>query len=279
MNNILFLTDFSEVAENAFIYALSLAYRANAELHILHIVPIIEPDDPAEENRIHPFAKLYNNNLEAEEWAEFKAEAAKLELIATQSKHLDVSVVFHFQKGYFLEEVQQFSNKLAIELIVMGSSGTKTIEKQFFGSHTTEILDLLNIPILAVPEGVNFNGVENFTLAVLLDKKEKQVLVHLHDTIKKLGLNFRCVHVAGSKQQVELKVKQWQEMTRLADTIVDIVYDGDVKRGLERYMKENRTDVLCILHRDLSPFKRIFKLNHSKIFLWEVQTALLLFKI
>lgn len=78
MKKILFLTDFSEVAKNAFLYALSLADNFNSELHILHITPIIEPKTDEERYRVHPLAQIFNDSLENDEWNEFKTEAKKI---------------------------------------------------------------------------------------------------------------------------------------------------------------------------------------------------------
>jgi hypothetical protein len=58
---------------------------------------------------------------------------------------------------------------------------------------------------------------------------------------------------------------------------VDIVVNTDVEKGLENYIQDNKTDILCIMHRNLSYFQRMFKLNYSNRLLQNSKTALLIY--
>ncbi|WP_291113669.1 universal stress protein [Flavobacterium sp. UBA6135] len=280
MKKILFLTDFSNVAKNAFIYALSLAEKMNAEVHILHIVPIVETKDPAELKNVHPLAKIFNDTLEDEEWGRFKAEARKLEKIAQDNNKLKIQVEFHFEKGIFLDTITDYIYEKAIDIVVMGTSGANTIDKKLFGSNTSKLINHIDIPFLAVPEKAVFVAMNKVTIAVMLNTNEHSIILQLLENSLKYNYRFNCVHVVESEKmaaQAENKKRIWLENIGNDNLIVDTVVDTDVEKGLENYIAHNGTDILCIIHRNLPYLQRLFKLNHSNRLLQNSKTALLIY--
>ncbi|QTY27206.1 universal stress protein [Flavobacterium sp. CS20] len=280
MEKILFLTDFSEVAENAFIYALSLAEKINAELHIAHIVPIIEVADPDELVNVHPFAQDYNETLEDDEWEKFKNEARKLEKIAQDNNKLNVPVEFHFQKGVLLDTVSDYIYENIINVVVMGTSGANTIDKKLFGSNTAKLISHINIPLLAIPEKAKFVAINTVTIAVMLKSNEHSIVQQLLENAQKYNFRLNCVHVVETDSEASIsehKKKMWLEDIGNNTLNVDIVVNTDVEKGLENYIQDNKTDILCIMHRNLSYFQRMFKLNYSNRLLQNSKTALLIY--
>lgn len=281
MKKILFLTDFSKVAENAFIYALSVAEKLNAEIHILHVTHIIEAKDEEEQNRVHPFATFYNEQLEADERSDFKAEAEKLEKIAEDNNKLGIPVEFHFEKGYFKEIVDDYIDELGIEVVVMGTSGANTVDKKMFGSNTEKLMNHLEIPLLAIPADIAFSEVRNFTLAVMLNDDEYKIVNRLSESLQTFGGNkLQCVYVAENateSEKAEAKIEQWKSNVNQTDISLKIVKNPDVIDGLNDFMNSNSTDVLCVIHRQKSFLQRLFTTNYSKHLLQYSKTALLIY--
>ncbi|RRQ45726.1 universal stress protein [Chryseobacterium sp. SC28] len=280
MKKILFLTDFSDIAEHAFIYALSLAEKINAELHILHIVPIIEAKDPDEMSNIHPLAKVFNDSLEDDEWEQFEIEAGKLEKIAKESNKLNVPVEFHFEKGIFLDTTSDYIAEKFIDVVVMGTAGANTIDKKLFGSHTAQLINLIDIPFLAVPERAVFVAMNTITVAVMLNANEYPIIQRLYQNSLKYNFNLNCVHVAESDKMAvaaKSKISKWLQEMGNDRLNVDIEVNIDVEKGLEKYVQRNDTNILCIIHRNLSYFQRMFRPNHSNRLLHDSKTALLIY--
>lgn len=82
MKHILSLTDFSQTAENAFVYKLSMAKSIAADVHIARIVNVIPPKDEKEAFTIHPVEEMINQRTEQIECGRFHREAALLGNIA-----------------------------------------------------------------------------------------------------------------------------------------------------------------------------------------------------
>lgn len=280
MKKILFLTDFSEVAENAFVYALSLAEKLNANVHILHVTHIIESDDPEEQSLIHPLAEFYNERVEEDDWFDFKTEAEKLELIAKNNAKLNVPVEFHFEKGYFQDVVMDYVTELEVDVVVMGTSGANTVDKKIFGSNTEKMINDLKVPLLAVPENATFKAVHNFTLAVLLKEDEYKIVNRLATSLDKSIDSLKCVYIANNEAEAknaESKEADWRKNFINPNIDLQIIINSDVLDGLKEAVQTNKTDVLCIIHRNLNFMQRLFKTNYSKRLLQHSSTALLIY--
>lgn len=281
MGKILFLTDFSEVAENAFIYALSVAEKINAEIHILHIAHIIEAKDADEQMRVHPIAAFYNEQLETDEWSGFKTEAQKLEKIAWNNHKMNVPVEFHFEKGYFQEVVDDYIEELDIDVVVMGTWGANTVDKKLFGSNTEKLINHLAIPLFAIPKHTVFSEVRNFTLAVTMNENEYKIVNRLAERLQKSGGDhLKCIYVAENQKEAlkaEAKKEMWKSNITSAEIPLDIIINSDVIEGLNDFMSSNSTDVLCVIHRHKSFLQRLLITNFTKHLLQYSKTALLIY--
>ncbi|WP_430613902.1 universal stress protein [Flavobacterium sp. JP2137] len=280
MKKILFLTDFSDLADQAYRYALSLAEKITAEIHILHVVPIIEATDLEEQQRIHPFAEFYKENLEAQQWQAFQDEVKRLEQIALANDQWDVPVYFHFEKGYFQEIALDYTSEKGINLVVMGTAGSKTLDAQLFGTHTSKLIDALQIPVLAIPQRAIYAAMRNFATAVLLTKNEIPLIAQLKKQLAPFQKPFTCVHIAATAKEAanaHNRATAWLEQLSDQDIQLHILNETDSICGLKKYVSEQHIDVLCLLHRNLSVVQRFFKTNYTKNLLQQSETALLIY--
>ena len=283
MKKIIFLTDFSVVAKNAFLYALSLADNFNSELHILHITPIIEPKTDEERYRVHPLAQMFNDSLENDEWNEFKTEAKKLEQLAHNNNKLHVPVEFHFENGYFQDVIESHIVEKSIDLIVMGTSGNNTIDKKLFGSHAVRLIDSgFDIPILAVPAKAVFTSTGAFAAAVMLVENECVIIRRIATKLSPSETPLKCVHIVDTEEKAmaaQQKKAHWLTNFEGLDVQVDIVIDTDIEDGLTKYVEDNYINILSIIHRQLPFMKRLFNINHSKRLLRLSETAMLIYNV
>ncbi len=143
---ILFPTDFSELAERALSYALSIAGRFGATLYILHVV-----------DRSVEAAGMYVPHMSFEELEkeEESAEAKALRKIACrcsmQDKTLKVEPIL--ATGTPHEEILRVAREKEVDMIVMGTSGTGGVGRMVFGSTADKLIRSAHLPVLAIPPG------------------------------------------------------------------------------------------------------------------------------
>ena len=95
MKKILFPTDFSSTAENAYLYALKLAQQMNAELVTLHVYEL--PDI----SRVHlpnTIKEIYDS-IEWEEFENYKDAVPRLRQLAQENGFEDISAQHVLTEG------------------------------------------------------------------------------------------------------------------------------------------------------------------------------------
>lgn len=283
MEKILFLTDFSQLARNAYSYALNLAENFGAELHILHIAPISHAATREEQERVHPVAQALIDRDERSSWAKFQAEAQELEKIAKNFGQQKSSLIFHFEEGDFIDVLGEFSDQVQPGLLVVGTAGNNNLDKKIFGSHAEQISENLRIPLLAVPAEARYASVRNFGMGVMLDQLEVPTVRQVAKRV--LGQNtkkLQCVHIAKNEREagrLSAKMNDWVQSVG-ADLIeAEIRVDPEVEHGLAKYATENQIDVLCILHRSHSYLDRLFRGTYSNRLVERSRTALMIFNL
>ena len=148
IRRILFPTDFSEPAAEAQNYALTLADRLGAELHLLHVVVppgVAFPD--ADTSWTMPAAGAKGLVKDAEQQLS--------DLIGTwaEARRVISSVV----TGFAVDEIVHYAEKHQIDLIVVGTHGLTGITHLLLGSVAEKLVRCAPCPVLTVhPTGHQF---------------------------------------------------------------------------------------------------------------------------
>ncbi len=139
--NILITTDFSDLSGETFTYALSVAKKYGAKLHILHVV----------DTAAHA-AGFYLPHLSFDKIGEDMTKAAEKMLSKHYIKELhgfddyDSTVL----TGAPHEEIIKYASTHEVDLVVMGCFGRTGLDRIVFGSTTERVMRALNCPVLAV---------------------------------------------------------------------------------------------------------------------------------
>jgi len=147
MKKILFPTDFSEVATNAFVHALHLADVVEGELVLLHTfqLPIVDsqftPDN---------YYMIYES-MQLAEFDAFKEEIPKLRAIAEKEGLPNVKITHRLMDGDLVTTIQNAIKEENINFVVMGTAGATGWETFFVGTNTGAVLSAVSVPVLSVP--------------------------------------------------------------------------------------------------------------------------------
>ena len=143
MTKILFPTDFSDTANNAFLYALNLAKVLNAEIRLISVQSSVK------------------NYLDVTE-DDFESYINQLKDVAIKNGLEDINIESSLVVGDLLMMILDIVNKQDIKYIVMGTNGQNSLGKKFFGSNTLNVLNNATVPVLIVPHKVKFKKERNF---------------------------------------------------------------------------------------------------------------------
>ena len=140
VQRILFPTDFSEPAREAQQYAIAIAERWGAELHLLHVIdPIAAIPDTSS-----PYAAGREQQFQFD--AGEKQLARELDSNWSKQNSSKLATVV----GSIVEEILKYSTDNKIDLIVVGTHGRTGLTRMLIGSVAEKIVRLSKCPVLTV---------------------------------------------------------------------------------------------------------------------------------
>ncbi|MBN2041754.1 MAG: universal stress protein [Spirochaetes bacterium] len=151
IGKILYATDLSKNSAQAFLYAMDLAEKYSAQIHILHIV---EPMPSG----VKPYLELQYPDFDFRN--EVKKIAAELnsklnsfcESVISGDPECTLKVEsIDVHEGYPASEIIEKAKKIKCDLIVLGTHGKGIIKQTLLGSVAERVLHRTNIPLLVVP--------------------------------------------------------------------------------------------------------------------------------
>lgn len=247
MKNILIPTDFSENARKALDFGLALAQQFNATIHILH----------AYHTTSHA-GHLSNINRVVKEDREQELETflAKVKEDST----FDIAIQGRCRKGYAVELIEQEAEKVAADLIIMGTLGASSIEKKLLGSVTSNVIKNSKTPVLAVPKNVEYENLENIILAVdALTMSNVTTLDMLVYMAQKSDLVINMVHVANQQtdSNIDPRVENYLEDMSVAYSYAKIESD-EVLEGVLDFAHTKANSMLCLVSRQRTWLENLF---------------------
>lgn len=126
--------DFSEASERALRYAIDLAARLGAEIHLVHVWQLSAYASPASE-----LARGMERDL-----------ARDLEQLAARHAGSGVLLHRHLRLGIPYVEICQAARELEADLIVMGTTGKTGLEHFLLGSVAERTVRSADVPVLTV---------------------------------------------------------------------------------------------------------------------------------
>ena len=146
LRKILYPTDFSPCARQAFAHATSLARRFGAELHLFHAMTLggQEPYDP-----------MFYLPAADEAYAEVsRAVSRDLAGLAADPLAEGIATVLAQQRDFLPgPAILDYANEHGIDLIVMGTHGRRHVSRFLLGSVTEEVVRKSACPVLTLREG------------------------------------------------------------------------------------------------------------------------------
>ncbi|MCX5804612.1 MAG: universal stress protein [Proteobacteria bacterium] len=132
--------DFSEFTDGIIKYAVSLAKKYDAELHLFHVIPNLNYFTPYESFLTPENLVLIEKNIEKEVEKDFE------KII----KGIDITVKKVIKTGVTFVEIIDYIKEENIDLVVMGTHGRSGIEHILIGSVAEKILRKSPCPVLTI---------------------------------------------------------------------------------------------------------------------------------
>lgn len=247
MKTILHLTDFSEVAQNAYQYAVALAHQTGAALHVAHVYD-------------RPYASIaYQGGLsaivDAEMDAKIRAELKKhLEAYVTTASE-KVRVHLHLWGDLTVWRPDQYLDKApGTELIVVGTRGATSIwHGGLFGTNTARLIRHSPVPVLAIHPKNTYQPYKKVLLPV--DIFDEQSLPLIRSVLQFLNpwsgvrlslLVVNTPYVFYDTASIERFIQEVKGQIHYEGLDLKVYNDISVEEGLRQAMEAEKADLLAM---------------------------------
>ncbi len=265
ISHILVPSDFSENANRAIDYALSIFGKGVTNITLLHISPS-GAEEGADVNA------EYEVGLQLEQEVEriykgFPDVASKLNTI---SKTGDLS---HWINETCLNE--------DVDIIIMGTLGSGGFVKDIYGSNTSKVIDNVMTPVLVIPSETPLLPPKRIAFTTDLVHTQRPSGMELLKNICEIySADLRVIHVEPMGQKIEsihdkLHIRDSMETLGLSEKKLEILESEDIIVGINDFIKENYIDLLTVVTHHGGLFYSLFSKSVSRHMVLHSHTPIL----
>lgn len=273
MKKILFPTDFSEAATNAFVHALEFAKIVKAELVLLHTFEI-----PVYDSQFFPenYASIYSS-IELAKFEMFKDEIPKLRAIAAERKLDDIVIKHRLMDGDLIYNLKNAVEEDQIDFVIMGTTGASDWTKFFTGSNTNSVISGVDVPVLCVPADAKFKKIKTIGFTTRYREKDKEVLRKILKIAKKTDAKVKSLYVRSSDTDVDdATIKEWDKEFATENVEFLVLPSDEIKETILDFILYKDIDILTTITHKRSFFESIFESSFSKKITKEVSIPVLI---
>lgn len=280
VNKILFPTDFSGCAQNAFRHALVIADRMNASIHTLHVIyPESAPLDV-------PVVALQPTRQKVETAKEVMINFVDFCISKTKTTHTfkkKPTVKTHVEIGTMNNVLNHLVQKEGFDLIVMGTKEKHNTFEKLFGSYSSSTVVNAPCHVMVIPETAELKNLEMIAYATDLSTADP---FHIWEVGKMLDVFhpiIKCVHVQTSrKEKTELKLKELVDFFENRAPALQISFhelEGiDPVPRLNRFIKEWDINLLVMFAPNKSLWEKLFFVSNTRKMAFRSKVPLLVLK-
>ena len=278
MKKILYPTDFSDAAENAFLFALNVADRLGASMITLQA---FDRPDISNFNLPNTLREVYDS-IDLEEFENYEDEIPLLRDIASENGYYHIPMVHVLEEGAPVSAILRTANKNKADLIVMGATGAGAMEAFFFGTVSGKVLEEARCPVIVVPQRAKFDGaLDHLGVATRFTPEDAKIVDIMRKMRDQLGSRqLHIIHIDDSadgdgKAEMEKFCAQWAHDKTI---VKHCISSNDVNAALEKIAAEQRIDLLAILSERRSWFDELFEKNRAKELSYQQSIPLMVFQ-
>ena len=272
MKKILFPTDFSKTANNAFVYALEMAKFLDAELIVLHVYDL----PPVSYEGYPSYVSDVYESIELSNFENFKDEVPLLRKIAEehQLEHIKMSHVL--EQGDLVSIIKNLVEDEKINMIVMGTNGASGLKEAFLGSNAGTVIQRVPILSLTVPTTAKFDAIKKIGFTTRFTSKERRALLQVIAFAKTIKAKVKCVYVKTLDSDIkESKIDKWRQDFKKDPVEFFVIQNEDIKGTISDFLKKQDIDILAMLSYKHTFLESLFKKNIVKKMVYDTDVPIL----
>lgn len=257
MKTIVIATDFSQAASNAANYGADMALAINANIILLHVyqIPVM-------------YLETYMAAIEGNMIQDTKANMVQLKNDLGKKTGGKLNIQTEIREGVFFSELKILCEKVKPYAVVMGSQGTTTAERLFFGGHAVFAMKHLRWPLITVPPGAAFSSIKKIGLActyynVLTTIPLDEIKLLVHDFNAKLHVLNTGTKLVSSPD-VDFESGLLKEMLSPLNPNYHFITSEYTDEAIMNFAETHNIDLLIVLPKRHDLLDKLIHKSHTK---------------
>ncbi|WP_316766451.1 universal stress protein [Pedobacter frigiditerrae] len=278
MKKILVPIDYSTYSDNAVRYAINIAKKINAEIHLFHGIEMAE---------LSPMAGVMMWPIE--NFSELKEDADEDLKVYIENLKDDTSlgfplpnITFSSETGSVKKIIDKLSQESHIDLIVMGLAGAGKLDRFFLGSNSKDVIEKTCIPVLLVPKEAPYKPINKIAFATDFTEGDINSIHNVARIFCLLDPEILLVHIdeaASDFHDPRTPANVFLNRVTCKLNYSKIYYRHvnakKVEEGLKWLSENGQIDVLAMIHRHPNLISRILDGSYTQKLATMVQLPLL----
>ncbi|HHP7241226.1 MAG TPA: universal stress protein [Cyclobacteriaceae bacterium] len=265
IKKILAPTDFSKVGNNSVEFAAFMADKLDAQL----IIPFIQDEK-----------QLALGNTEINfEWIKNNFESLDNNFLVSYSR---LKKKFESLKGDLVDQIKKIISERDIDIVVVGTKSSLGNYEMQFGSVTAHLIDSIQCPLIAIPEGYISKTLNHISIATDFNiKLESEELFALKQIVRSWFSKISLVHVIQHEHE---------KSNRMVKSQIDKYFEGnfhdfkeilgdDLEATLDNFADEEIVDLLVLFRRTSIGRERFFDPRLTKKMIFKARYPLMVLPI
>lgn len=243
MKTILVPCDFSQTALHAFSFALDVAERSEAVIHLVHVIDVPTVYDAAFVPAAPIDTTLYND-LEARAEEEFRKIIDKHR---SSGIHIQASLAYGAPETSLLEYIQA----AGIDVVIMGSHGARGLRELLIGSTAEKIIRHASVPVMVIKDkflgnvrNIAFPNTLEPTLQGDLVQKVKALQEFFRATLHLVYINTPVNFLDDSVTHERLA--RFAQQHGLSNYTLNVYNHADLEEGINQFVRETDAELIAM---------------------------------
>jgi len=258
MKKVLLLTDFSDNAWNAIVYAMDIYKNIPCQFYILNVhtvntTPLLATVSSQKIGNLYDIARIESDK--------------GLKNIADDIKNSKTSELHSFQfiseSGYITDVLKRTVQSKRIDLIIIGAEGVTDARTVFLGSTTQKVIKTINdCPILVIPKDFCYQGISEIGFATDFKRIYHNSEINpILDIATKEDATIRMIHIYDEPNLT--RVQHYNSNT-LETYFKNVAYEfhvipdfSTIEKGVQAFIEELEIDVMVMINYKHSLIERL----------------------
>jgi nucleotide-binding universal stress UspA family protein len=269
INRILFPTDFSEVAENAFQHAIFWAMKYHADIHVVSIYNPYIPIGEYGAGSILLDAPPIENDAQTLDRLTLFIEKGIMKVITNRVTDFFPKIDSSIQSGVIDTVICKMAKGENFDMIIMGTRGeSHDYLDKVIGTTSHQVVENAYCPVLLIPSHIVYKEIDKVVFASDLKATQPYRIWQSYEMLKVFDPTFHCVHVRTDNAPQELQLYELDNYFKEAHPTIPIqfhlVHLDSIEEGMKLTVNLWNAELLCMYTPHHSIFQQLFIKSNSQ---------------